>query len=126
VDLSPYTGHVIRLRFQYVTDDEYNGQGQLISNISVPKIGYHDDGSGWSTHGFVRLTANRLPSQWTVQLISYTSKGTSVSTIPVSARHGSITIDPSKTGLKKLVVVTFSTAPKTTVQSQYTLSASSS
>jgi hypothetical protein len=34
-------------------------------------------------------------------------------------------IDPAKQGLKKLVVVVFSTAPKTTVKTAYSLSAGS-
>jgi hypothetical protein len=123
VDLSRYAGSTVRLRFQYVTDDEYNGQGQLISHIAIPQIGYHDNGTGWTAHGFVHIGTNSLPSQWTVQLISTSARGASVSTLPLSGGHGSITIDPVKTGLKKLVVVVFSTAPKTTVPSTYTLSA---
>jgi hypothetical protein len=42
-----------------------------------------------------------------------------------SAQHGSIHIDPVKLGLKHLTAVVFGSAPKTTVQSTYTLTTSS-
>jgi hypothetical protein len=57
-----------------------------------------------------------------VQLIAYTSSGVTVRTLPLSSsEQGSTVIDPAKQGLTKLVVVVFTTAPKTTVSTGYTL-----
>jgi hypothetical protein len=126
IDLSRYAGAKIKLRFDYVTDDEYNAEGMAIGDISVPEIHFRDNGSGWSSSGFVPLGADQLPSQWTVQLIETTDHGVAVTKLPIANGKGAIDIDPAKLGLKKLVVVTFTTAPKSTVQSSYTFSASPS
>ena len=127
VDLSRYAGRKILLRFQYVTDDEYNGQSWAVKDVTIPAIGFRDAYTGWHAQGFVPVSSNTLPSPWTVQLISYTDKGVTVSQLPISqADKGSILIDPAKQGLKKLVVVLFTAAPKTTVQTTYQLSAVSS
>lgn len=125
VDLTPYAGKRILLRFQYVTDDEYNGQGMIVKDITIPQIHFKDNLSGWQATGWVPVRTNALPSKWTVQLIETTGKGTVVQQVPVgSSQHGSIAIDPGKLGLKHLTAVVFSTAPKTTVGSSFTINTS--
>jgi immune inhibitor A len=127
VDLSGFAGKRITLRFQYVTDDGVNGESMVMRNLAVPEIGWRDNFTGWTHHGFLPITTNALPSTWTVDLISYTTHGTTVSRLPLSSiEQGSLLIDPSKTGLKKMVAVVFTTAPKTTVVGGYQLSAVSS
>ncbi|HLJ67154.1 MAG TPA: hypothetical protein VKX16_07315 [Chloroflexota bacterium] len=124
IDLSAFAGHQIKLRFQYVTDDGVNGQGLVMKDLAIPAIGWHDDFTGWQQHGFLPITANALPSDWTVELVSYTSHGVTVSRLPLSsAQQGSMLIDPAKAGLTKLVAIVFTTAPKTTVRTPFTLSA---
>jgi len=126
LNLTAYVGHVVKLRFEYITDDEYNGQGWAIRHITIPDIGFHDDLTGWSTRGFVPVASNLLPSRWNVQLLAYTAHGLHVSKLPLSAADtGSVLIDPAKEGLTKLVVVAFTAVPKTTVKTSYTVSASS-
>jgi hypothetical protein len=125
VDLSAYAGHRIELRFQYVTDDGVNGESFLMRSLSIPEIHWHDTYTGWTANGFVPIYNNKLPSNWMVQLIAYTTKGTTVSTVPLSgSEQCSIKVSPGKQGLKKLVVVVFTTAPKTTVTTGYQLTAS--
>lgn len=127
VSLSPYAGKRILLRFQYVTDDEYNGQGMVIKDIAIPAIHFKDNLSGWKAKGWIPVRTNSLPEKWTVQLIETTGKGTVVQKVPLDgAQHGSIAIDPGKIGLKRLTAVVFSTAPKTTVPSSYTITTSTS
>jgi hypothetical protein len=127
VGLTPYAGKRILLRFQYVTDDEYNGQGMVIKDIAIPAIHFKDNLTGWKATGWVPVQTNALPEKWTVQLIETTSKGTVVQKVPLdSAQHGSISIDPGKIGLKHLTAVVFVTAPKTTVASPYTITTSTS
>jgi hypothetical protein len=125
IDLSAYAGHRVELRFQYVTDDGVNGESFLMRSLSIPEIHWHDNFSGWTAKGFLPISSNILPSNWMVQLVAYTTKGISVSTMSLaSTERGSITVNPAKQGLKKLVVVVFTTAPKTTVWTNYQLSAS--
>ena len=51
VDLTPFAGKEILVRFEMVTDDAVNEPGLLIDNIAIPEIGYQDDGeagaAGW-------------------------------------------------------------------------------
>jgi immune inhibitor A len=125
VDLSAFAGHRIILRFQYVTDDGVNGQGMLMKDLFIPAIGWRDNYTGWAANGFVPIRTNAMPDDWTVDLISITAHGTTVNRLPLSAtEQGSLLVDPSKNGLKKLVAVIFTTAPKTTVETSYQLSAS--
>ena len=126
VDLSAYAGRRILMRFQYITDDEYNGQGFVVKNITIPEIGFHDTYAGWQERGFVPVGANALPSQWVVQLVAYTANRITVSRLPLHGQQGSVLINPASQGLKKLVVVVFTAAPKTTVGSTYQVSAVSS
>jgi len=120
VSLTRYAGRSVLLRFQYVTDDEYNGQGMVIKNITIPEIHWSDDGSGWQANGFVPTLSGRVPLRWDVQLVEYGARGPHVVPMPVAGARGSMTLNTA--GLTKLVVVAFSSAPKTTARSAYTLS----
>src|SRR5256714_590975 len=86
IDLSPYAGHRILLRFEHITDDAFNLAGLTLDNIRVPEIGFVDGPgtSGWQTHGWVRV-ANVLPTHWLVQLALYTPPGAQVRQLPPSA-----------------------------------------
>jgi immune inhibitor A len=71
MDLSPYAGQQILLRFEYITDDAYNSPGFCVDDISVPELGYHYDAEGddgWVALGFIR-TGNTLPQRYLVQLV---------------------------------------------------------
>ena len=74
VDLSPYTGDVVLVRFEQVTDDAYNAPGFAVDDISIPQLGYstdaeNDDG-GWLPMGFVR-TDGQLSQRFSLQLIEF-------------------------------------------------------
>ncbi len=72
VDLTPFAGQEILLRFQMVTDDAVNRPGLLLDNIAIPEIGYTDDGEngagGWEAAGWA-LIDNSLDQRWLVQLV---------------------------------------------------------
>ncbi len=57
MDLTPYAGNNIKLRFRYVTDDAWSEHGWLIDDIAIPEIGFFDDvengEDGWETNGWV-------------------------------------------------------------------------
>lgn len=127
VNLSRYAGKRIELRFEYVTDDEVNLQGMALRGLYIPEIGFRDNFTGWSARGFLPVTHNVLPSNWTVKLIEYRAKGVRVTHLALSAaKAGSIAINPAALHLQKLVVAIFTTAPKTTVKTSFELVARSS
>src|SRR3990172_10116259 len=58
MDLTPYAGREVLLRFEYVTDDAYNAQGFGLDGVTIPELGFRDDAAaddGWTAEGFVRI-----------------------------------------------------------------------
>jgi hypothetical protein len=88
VDLTPFAGQEVLLRFEYVTDDAVNEAGFLLDDISIEEIGFQDDGengpSGWESEGWL-LTDNKLEQRWLVQLIRANNDAVSVEMIPVGS-----------------------------------------
>jgi hypothetical protein len=88
IDLSPFAGQEVLLRFEYVTDDAVNEAGFLLDDISIPEIGFEDNSengtNGWASEGWL-LTDNRLEQRWLVQLIRSNNNEVSVETLPVGA-----------------------------------------
>ncbi|GAB4560015.1 MAG: immune inhibitor A [Anaerolineae bacterium] len=77
IDLTPYAGKKILIRFEYVTDDAVNYPGFFLDDVSIPEIGYEsdfesDDG-GWISEGWIR-TDNVLPQRWLVQIVEADSR----------------------------------------------------
>ena len=76
VDLSPYAGKAILVRFEYVTDAAVTQPGMFIDDVSVPEINYYQDfesGPGrWQSEGWI-LTNNILQERWLVQVIEQRS-----------------------------------------------------
>lgn len=73
VDLSPYAGQEVSVRFDYVTDDTVNDAGFLIDDVSVPELGLEDPceaEAGWVAEGFV-LAGQTVPQRWIVQSITF-------------------------------------------------------
>ncbi len=96
VDLTPFAGQEVTVRFDYVTDAAVNGDGMVIDDIRVEVIGYFtdfeaDDG-GWQMEGFVRIQ-NALPQFFRVNLVTF---GEQTEVIPVTldeANQGQIDIN---------------------------------
>lgn len=84
IDLTPYTGQTIHLRWEYITDPILTFGGFAIDNISIPEIGFYDDveagNSGWTAVGFAPVTP-LMPQQWHLQLITF-DNGTPQVTLP--------------------------------------------
>ena len=88
VDLTPYAGQKILLRFEVVNDLAVNLPGFAIDDIQIPEIGFKDDAesdSGWTAEGWVR-TNNFVPQNYIVQVVGYGKDGsTSVTRLPLNA-----------------------------------------
>ncbi len=71
VDLTPFVGQQILLRFAMITDDALAKTGLALDDIHIPELGYaeafeQDDG-GWQREGWAR-TDNRLPQRVWLQI----------------------------------------------------------
>lgn len=71
IDLTPFAGQEILLRFEYVTDPILTHNGLALDDLRIPEIGFRDDAEsdqGWQANGFVRATGY-IPQTWHVLLI---------------------------------------------------------
>jgi immune inhibitor A len=60
VDLGPFAGQKILLRFEYITDEGVNLDGWAIDDIAIPELAFLDDAEEdrrWQAQGFQRLRA---------------------------------------------------------------------
>jgi hypothetical protein len=119
VDLSPFAGKNILLRFWVVNDDGYNAPGLLIDKIRIPQLQYTDsaeDGDGgWQAQGFVRTTGE-LPQTWALRLIRITNGGTTVEQPPVDSQgRATIQLGVGERGM----LAVMATTPSTTEPASY-------
>ena len=72
VDLTPYAGKPILLRFENISIAGYEDQGFAIDNLAIAEIDWKDDASGdlaasgWTLNGWQQVT-NQLAQHWIVQ-----------------------------------------------------------
>jgi len=139
MDLSPYAGTKILLRFFNVTDQSYHGSGVAIDDIAVPEIGFYDDvesDQGWDARGFLR-SVNAATLDWAVQAIAFSDSGTRVLQVPLSPAppppgaapdapgqlSGSLTIPQFGAGVTRVVVAVSPLIPVTQVPVDFSLEA---
>jgi len=89
VDLTPYAGKQVELRFEYITDAAVNGDGLLLDDFSISALGYATDfeseDGDWRAEGFVRMY-NRVPQTYRLMLIEQGS-ATTVRPVAVDAEQ---------------------------------------
>lgn len=125
VDLSQYAGKRVQVRFEYVTDEGYNGPGFAVDDLRIPETGYSDNAetdNSWDARGFVRI-GSTMPERWFVAVIEQGAT-TAVKEMRVDA-SGTGTLDLAGIGgrspLRDVIVVVSPMAPKTTELASYTL-----
>ena len=100
IDLTPFAGQRVLLRFEYVTDSGLNTSGWAIDDIAVPELGWLDDAEsdgGWEAQGFRRLEGP-LPQRFIVRVIEIGAE-TRVSYVPLDAdNHAEIRLSPAMGG----------------------------
>lgn len=71
VDLTPFAGQSILLRFETVTQSGQASSGLALDNLAVEALGWADDGTGdgWTLDGWAQTT-NRTPQPWIVQAVT--------------------------------------------------------
>ena len=84
-DLSAYAGSQILLRFHYVTDGNFYGEGFCLDQLVIPEIDLYDDGSdenGWISNGFI-LTDNLTAQDYFIYIIQNKNEATSIRKVDV-------------------------------------------
>ena len=126
VDLSPFAGAEVLLRFEYVTDQAANYRGALLDDVQIPEIGYADDAeadTGWVYDGFLR-SDNTVPQLWGLRLVEY-RRGGEIVVRPLSVgEDGRLTERlPSLGGdLERAVLAIGGLAPRTLEPARYQVS----
>jgi hypothetical protein len=116
MDLTPFAGKQIQVRFWVVNDAGYNAQGMLIDNIRIPELNYSDGAEGgdggWQAQGFIRTTGV-LPQEWTLRFMYVRDGKINVEPVPVDAEgHASINLPEGERGILALMGTTqFTTEP---------------
>jgi immune inhibitor A len=123
IDLTPYAGQEILLRFEYVTDQLLTFGGLALDKIAIPEIGFADDGhqpdQDWTAAGFTRATAY-LPLTWHLQLITFNQERPVVTPIDLDEQQTAVFSTPPNNGRAPLLVVAVS-APRTIELAHYQL-----
>jgi hypothetical protein len=125
VDLTPFVGGTVRLRFSYLTDESITGHGFLLDDIGIPEMGYLDrvelgDG-GWRATGFVRSDGN-VDQRYLAILIG-PEDPPAVERLPITVdQTGSWLIPLKAMGWPRAVLVLSGLAPVTTAPAPYQLS----
>jgi immune inhibitor A len=126
MDLTPFSGKKILLRFWVVNDAGYNAEGMLIDNIRIPELNYSDgaeegDG-GWQTQGFVRTTGE-LAQEWALRFAYVRDGKIVVEPVPVDAQ-GRATIKLPEG--ERAILTVIGTTPFTTEPASYSYTVSGS
>ncbi len=126
IDLTPFAGQRVLLRFEYVTDSGLNTSGWAIDDIAVPELGWVDDAEsdgGWEAQGFRRLEGP-LPQRFIVRVIEIGNE-TRVSDVPLDANnHAEIRLPGFGAGVTKAVILIAATTDGTTEPAPYRYSLS--
>jgi hypothetical protein len=122
VDLTPFAGQEILLRFQMVTDDAVNKPGLLIDNLRIAEIGWQDDGesgdAGWTSNGWI-LTDNSVAQRWLVQVLEIGAGTVTVERVEVGPNGtGELRID-NMADLDEVMLTISALAPATTEKASY-------
>lgn len=125
IDLTPYGGQEILLRFEYVTDLILTYGGFAIDDIAIPEIGFFDDAEtaapGWIAEGFTRATA-ALPQSWRPQLITFDAGGRpSVERLVVPDDGRLIYEYETVPGARRPILIVAAVAPETLQPVEYKL-----
>ena len=119
VDLTPYAGAKVLLRFEYITDNGTNYNGAAFDDFSIPEIGFRDGAdsdNGWEMHGFVR-SDNKLTEHYLVRFLPDGQVG-AVNAMALDANNrGTLSLPANTPG----ILIVSALAPVTTVSAHYAL-----
>jgi immune inhibitor A len=123
VDLSPYAGGEVQVRFEYITDDGYNAGGIAVDDIAIPELGIMDDAesdTGWQSAGFARV-ANELPQRYFLAAVTQAEDDT-FEVQPVEVAPDGTAAFRIEGGYKSAVLVVAGMTPHSIHPAGYSLS----
>ncbi len=125
MDLTPYAGKKIQLRFEEVTDDAVNYQGFALDQISIPQLHFEDNvtsDNGWVSNGFIRSN-NILPDHFTVQALVYRGSTFTQQSMQIDLASGQGTLHIPSFGsqVTRVMLVVSAYAAETTLLAHYQL-----
>jgi immune inhibitor A len=125
MDLTPFAGKNILLRFEYITDGIYAAPGLVIDDISIPEINFRDEteqgGNGWQAQGFARID-NVLRQRFIVQAVEFgsTPEATKVVPIPLDQmNHGTFVTSGFGRDMSHIIIVVLGNTPITWETASY-------
>ncbi len=125
IDLTPYAGQKILLRFEYVTDEILTHSGLALDDIHIPEIGFYDDAEtmdpAWITDGFIRA-AGSIPQPWHIQLITFPDGRPQVQFLPLDETASGVFEFALSPGEQPPILIIAAAAPMTLQPASYTLS----
>ena len=107
------------MRFQHITDDAVNGSGICLREISIPEIGFFDSAEGWQANGFM-LISNKVKQDFIVQVIE-SGKENLVTRMMLDKNNTGELVLAAPRAAERLVVAVAALAPKTRIETSYTL-----
>jgi immune inhibitor A len=121
VDLTPFVGTDLLVRFEYLTDQSFNAQGFAMRDFEVPQLEIAEPGvleSAWSAEGWVRVDAP-VPERWNLRLVRWTPDGVFVDPIGVTLDGSAVfNLDPTAT---RSTLVISPTAPRTLLPAKFSI-----
>jgi len=124
IDLTPFAGAEILLRFEYVTDLILTYGGFALDDIAIPEIGFHDSAEaadgGWTAEGFARATGE-LPQTWRLQVVTFDRDGQpTVAPLTVEEGRATLKVQAIPANRRSLLIVA-AIAPETLQPATYSL-----
>jgi immune inhibitor A len=121
IELTPYAGREVMIRFEYITDDSYTDVGLCLDDIAIPEADYYYDAEsvdGWEAEGFV-LSNNILPQEWVVEVVEFGDTVTVEEMELSQTRWGQLKIEDFGDRVKGATLVIAALAPATTEIASY-------
>ena len=121
IDLTPYAGMEVLLRFEYVTDDSTTGDGWCLDDISVEEVGFFDDAEtegGWTLAGFLRAPVKGVAQRFSLCLVHEQEGKVTVEEVALDVDNRA-----TFTVAGPAVLVVTATAPKTSQPARFTIEA---
>jgi hypothetical protein len=122
MDLSPYAGSAVLIRFNYITDESLNTAGWCIDDITVPQTKFADDvesEAGWQAAGFSRIQRDGIPQRFVLRTIAGTGSDAKVTAITLDANNDATFVVEGP-----IVLAIGGVTHQTTQQGRFTITAS--
>jgi len=123
VDLTPFAGRGVLIRFSLVTDDAVSYRGVAIDDIRVDAIGYADgaegEEAGWDLQGWSHVGAE-LTQPWLVTLVAFRGSNAALSRVAID-ENGRGTWSSRGDPVDRAVVIVSGAAPVTSERARYRL-----